>query len=133
MYKTLACKLESSVNKVCSKYKKDRKFTIPYIDSKGQTKYRIFYDEGFKRKTAKRDSFYDIIPNTITCKYPSLIQRLKDKICELCGAEGDTTMFQIRNLNALKGENEWEQKMMKMHRKTLAVCVECNKKIHNER
>jgi group II intron reverse transcriptase/maturase len=133
MYKTLACKLESSVNKVCSKYKKDRKFTIPYTDSKGQTKYRMFYDEGFKRKTAKRDSFYDIIPNTITCKYPSLIQRLKDKTCELCGAEGDTTMFQVRNLNALKGKNEWEQKMMKMHRKTLAVCVECNKKIHNER
>ena len=133
MYKTFACKLESSVKKVCSKYKKNKKFSIPYTDSKGQTKYRIFYDEGFKRKTAKRESFYDIIPNTITCKYPSLIQRLKDKTCELCGAEGDTTMFQVRNLNALKGKNEWEQKMIKMHRKTLAVCVECNKRIHNER
>jgi group II intron reverse transcriptase/maturase len=133
MYKTIACKLESSVKKVCSKYKKDKKFSIPYTDSKGQTKYRIFYDEGFKRKTAKRDSFYDIIPNAITCKYPSLIQRLKDKTCELCGAEGETTMFQVRNLNALKGKNQWEQKMMETHRKTLAVCVECNKKIHNER
>lgn len=133
MYKTLACKLESSVKKVCSKYKKNKKFSIPYTDSKGQTKYRIFYDEGFKRKTAKRESFYDIIPNTITCKYSSLIQRLKDKTCELCGAEGDTTMYQVRNLNALKGKNEWEQKMIKMHRKTLAVCVECNKRIHNER
>jgi hypothetical protein len=133
MYKTLACKLESSVKKVCSKYKKNKKFSIPYTDSKGQTKHRIFYDEGFKRKTAKRESFYDTIPNTITCKYPSLIKRLKDKTCELCGAEGDTTMFQIRNLKALKGKNEWEQKMIKKHRKTLAVCDECNKKIHNER
>ena len=132
MYKTLACKLESSVKKVCSKYKKNKKFSIPFTDSKGQTKYRVFYDEGFKRKTAKRESFYDVIPNTITCKFPSLIQRLKDKTCELCGTEGDTTMFQVRNLKALKGKNDWERKMIKMNRKTLAVCVACNKKVHNE-
>ena len=132
MYKTLACKLESSVKKVCSKYKKNKKFSIPFTDSKGQTKYRVFYDEGFKRKTTKRESFYDVIPNTITCKFPSLIQRLKDKTCELCGTEGDTTMFQVRNLKALKGKNDWERKMIKMNRKTLAVCVACNKKVHNE-
>ncbi|KAA6315067.1 hypothetical protein EZS27_034418, partial [termite gut metagenome] len=99
----------------------------------GECFVHAVFHEGFKRKTGKSDSFYDIIPNTITCKYPSLIARLKDKTCELCGAEGDTTMFQVRNLNALKGKNEWEQKMLKLHRKTLAVCSTCNKKIHNER
>jgi hypothetical protein len=84
MYKTFACKLESSVKKVCSKYKKNKKFSIPYTDSKGQLKYRTFYDEGFKRKTAKRESFYDIIPQTVKYKYPSLAERLKDRTCENC-------------------------------------------------
>jgi group II intron reverse transcriptase/maturase len=132
MYKTFACKLESSVSKVVTKYYKNKQFAIPYTDSKGQVKYRTFYDEGFKRKTAKRESFYDIIPQTIKCKYPSLIERLKDKTCELCGAEGETTMFQVRNLNALKSKTDWERVMLKRHRKTLAVCAACNKRIHNE-
>lgn len=133
MYKTFACKQESSVKKVCSKYMKNKKFSVPFTDSKGQTKYRTFYDEGFKRKAAKRDASCDIVPNTIFCKYPSLIQRLKEKTCELCGVKDDTTMFQVRSLRTLKGNSEWEQRMIKMRRKTLAVCFECNDKIHNER
>jgi group II intron reverse transcriptase/maturase len=133
MYKTFACKLESSVKKVCYKYKKNRIFSLPYTDSKGQVKYRVFYNEGFKRKTAKMESFYDIIPNTFKCKYPSLAERLKDKTCELCGNKSDTTMFQVRSLKLLKGKTDWERLMLKKHRKTLAVCESCNKKIHNER
>ena len=115
---------------MCSKYKKDKKFSIPYKDSKGRTKYRVFYNEGFKRKAAPNESHCDNIQSTVFCKYPSLIERLNDKTCELCGAEGDTTMFQVRSLKTLKGKNEWEQKMVKMHRKTLAVCFECNNRIH---
>jgi hypothetical protein len=133
MYKTFACKFESSVKKICSKYMKDKKFSVPYTDSKGRIKYRTFYDDGFKRKTAQKDASCDIIPNTIICKYPSLIQRLKEKNCELCGIEGDTVMFQVRSLKTLKGKNEWEQKMLRMRRKTLAVCFECNDRIHSER
>ena len=132
MYKTFACKLQSSVSKVLDKYWKNKKFAVPYTDSKGHTKYRTFYDGGFKRKTAQREASQDVIPNTFICKYPSLISRLKEKTCELCGAEGDTTMFQVRNLNILKGKNEWERKMKQMHRKTLAVCTPCSKKIHGE-
>jgi group II intron reverse transcriptase/maturase len=132
MYKTLACKLESSVSKVRDKYYKNKQFAIPYTDSKGQVRYRVFYDEGFKRKTAKRESFYDIIPDTYKCKFPRLIERLKDYTCELCGAESETTMFQVRNLKLLKGKTDWEKVMLKRHRKTLAVCDMCNKRIHNE-
>ena len=29
----------------------------------------------------------------------------------------------------LKGKNDWERKMLYMHRKTLVVCAECNAKI----
>ncbi|KAA6324188.1 Group II intron-encoded protein LtrA [termite gut metagenome] len=130
MYKTFACKLESSVRKACRKYMKDKKFSVPYKDSKGRIKYRTFYDEGFKKKTVRREASHDNIPNTIVCKYPSLTARLKEKTCELCGKEGDTVIHQIRNLKSLKGNNEWERKMIKMHRKTLAVCTSCNEKIH---
>jgi hypothetical protein len=132
MYKTFARKLETSAKKVCSKYKRDKKFSIPYTDSKGRMKYRLFYDEGFKRKTAKRDAVYDIIPNTFACKYPNLIARLKKKTCELCGKESETTMFQVRSLKALNGKYEWERKMIKKHRKTLAVCPTCNHQIHEK-
>jgi group II intron reverse transcriptase/maturase len=132
MYKTFACKLETSVKKICSKYKRNREFSIPYTDSNGKTKYRVFYDEGFKRKTAKREAVCDIIPNTFACKYPSLIARLKEKTCELCGKESETTMFQVRSLKALNGKHEWECKMIRKHRKTLAVCPACNQQIHEQ-
>lgn len=62
--------------------------------------------------------------------YPSLVERLKDERCELCGAEGETVMHHVRTLKDLKGENEWEQQMLKKHRKTLAVYESCNTKIH---
>lgn len=77
MYKTFPCKQESSVKKVCSKYMKDKKFSVLFTGSKGQTKHRTFYDEGFKRKAALRDAFWDMVPSTIIRKYPSLIQKAK--------------------------------------------------------
>lgn len=45
-------------------------------------------------------------------------------------AEGKTVMHHVRTLKDLKGNNEWEQQMLKRHRKTLAVCETCNAKIH---
>lgn len=39
-------------------------------------------------------------------------------------------MHHVRTLKTLTGKNEWEQMMLKMHRKTLAVCPTCNAKIH---
>lgn len=132
MCKTLACKMKSTTRLIRKKYYKNKQLAIPYVDSKGNTKYRIFYDEGFKRKTACKNASCDNIPNTMFTKYPSLISRLKDKTCELCGAEEDTTMFQVRSLKSLKGEYEWERKMKRMNRKTLAVCGACDDKIHSK-
>ena len=54
MYKTLSQKLNSTVSKVISQYKKDKNFAVPYIDKNGKTKYRIFYNKGFyQRGTSK--------------------------------------------------------------------------------
>ena len=131
MFKTLGWKLNTSARKVRQKYQKDMDFVIPYNDAKGKQKYRVFYNEGFKKRNAQFDVDYDKLPQTMYVPYPSLVERLKDGRCELCGKEGKVVMHHVRNLTKLKGCNEWEKLMLKRHRKTLVVCEDCNSMIQN--
>ena len=129
MFKTLGWKLNTSARKVRQKYQKDKDFVIPYNDAKGKQKYRVFYNEGFKKRNAQFDVDYDKLPQTMYVPYPSLVERLKDGRCELCGKEGKVVMHHVRTLTKLKGNNEWEKLMLKRHRKTLVVCEDCNSMI----
>lgn len=131
MFKTLGWKLNTSARKVRQKYQKDKDFVIPYNDAKGKQKYRVFYNEGFKKRNAQFDVDYDKLPQTMYVPYPSLVERLKDGGCELCGKEGKVVMHHVRTLTKLKGNNEWEKLMLKRHRKTLVVCEDCNSMIQN--
>lgn len=131
MFKTLGWKLNTSARKVRQKYQKDKDFVIPYNDAKGKQKYRVFYNEGFKKRNAQFDVDYDKLPQTMYVPYPSLVERLKDGRCELCGKEGKVVMHHVRTLTKLKGNNEWEKLMLKRHRKTLVVCGDCNSMIQN--
>ena len=131
MFKTLGWKLNTSARKVRQKYQKDKDFVIPYNDAKGKQKYRVFYNEGFKKRNAQFDVDYDKLPQTMYVPYPSLVERLKDGRCELCGKEGKVVMPHVRTLTKLKGNNEWEKLMLKRHRKTLVVCEDCNSMIQN--
>lgn len=131
MFKTLGWKLNTSARKVRQKYQKDKDFVIPYNDAKGKQKYRVFYNEGFKKRNAQFDVDYDKLPQTMYVPYPSLVERLKDGRCELCGKEGKVVMHHVRTLTKLKGNNEWEKQMLKRHRKTLVVCEDCNSLIQN--
>lgn len=131
MFKTLGWKLNTSARKVRQKYQKDKDFVIPYNDAKGKQKYRVFYNEGFKKRNVQFDVDYDKLPQTMYVPYPSLVERLKDGRCELCGKEGKVVMHHVRNLTKLKGCNEWEKLMLKRHRKTLVVCEDCNSMIQN--
>lgn len=131
MLKTLGWKLNTSARKVRQKYQKDKDFVIPYNDAKGKQKYRVFYNEGFKKRNAQFDVDYDKLPQTMYVPYPSLVERLKDGRCELCGKEGKVVMHHVRTLTKLKGNNEWEKLMLKRHRKTLVVCEGCNSMIQN--
>ena len=131
MYRTIAQKLRISVSKVIKKFHKEKDFIISYTDVKGKSKCRVFYNEGFKKKAPKQDTKCDNIPNTNILPFPSLIERLKAEQCEVCGATGKTVMHQVRTLKTLTDKTEWERIMLKMHRKTLAVCSECNAKIHD--
>ena len=131
MFKTLGWKLNTSARKVRQKYQKDKDFVIPYNDAKGKQKYRVFYNEGFKKRNAQFDVDYDKLPQTMYVPYPSLVERLKDGRCELCGKEGKVVMHHVRTLTKLKGNNEGEKLMLKRHRKTLVVCEDCNSMIQN--
>lgn len=131
MFKTLGWKLNTSARKVRQKYQKDKDFVIPYNDAKGKQKYRVFYNEGFKKRNAQFDVDYDKLPQTMYVPYPSLVERLKDGRCELCDKDGKVVMHHVRTLTKLKGNNEWEKLMLQRHRKTLVVCEDCNSMIQN--
>ena len=131
MYKTLAQKLNLSVREVTYKYRKDNLFAVPFIDKKGETKYRVFYNEGFARKTDYEPAKCDNLPYLFKTPSLSLTERLTAKTCELCGKYGEVVMHHVRTLKGLKGKYEWEDKMLRMHRKTLVVCMECNNNIQS--
>ena len=131
MYKTLAQKLNMSVRKVIERYRKDNLFAVPFVNKGGETKYRVFYNEGYARKTDCETAPSDNLPYMFKTPSLSLIERLTTKTCELCGKHGEVVMHHVRTLKELKGKNDWERKMLYMHRKTLVVCAECNAKIQS--
>lgn len=131
MYHTIAAKTNSSISKVIDEYKKGNDIIVPYHDAKGKLRYRVFYNEGFKRKLPSSFADVDNIPYIITVPQPTLVERLKSEVCELCGKVGPVVMHHARNLNHLKGDTEWEKLMLAKHRKTLVVCTSCNAKIQS--
>lgn len=131
MLKTIAGKLQSSTRQVLRKYSVDKEFVINYVDKKGHTKQCKFYDGGFKRQRSINWSFSDKLPSKFITTGVTLKDRLKAGKCELCGERDELVMFQVRNLKSLKVDSEWGKIMTKKNRKTLAVCNNCNKKIHN--
>lgn len=47
----------------------------------------------------------------------SLMDRLKARECEYCGATDDLNMYHVRKLKNLKGKEDWEQLMIARQRK----------------
>lgn len=131
MYHTIAQKTNSSISEVIRKYTKDGDFTVPYTDSKGNVRFRVFYNEGFKRKEANKYADCDNMPKVFHVPRPSLVERLKTCTCELCGHKGEVVMHHVRTLKTLKGVKEWDKMMLQKHRKTLVVCKECYATINN--
>ena len=129
--KTLAKKLNSSTAKVIRKYKRDHDLAIPYQTKKGETKFRIFYNDGFAKQEPNKDATCDNLPNTFVLPYPTIAERLMEHKCELCGATNVQTLtYQVRKLKGLNPNTEWHRIMIRAWRKTLVVCEHCNVKIH---
>ncbi|SEL14332.1 reverse transcriptase/maturase family protein [Bacteroides thetaiotaomicron] len=131
MYKTFAGKYKSCTRKINKKYRTNGKFIVRHMTKAG-VKERNFYNGGFKRKKPTYKSECDIIPRTIyTAGRTSLVERLKARDCELCGATDDLVMHHVRKLKNLQGKESWKQHMIARKRKTIAVCRSCHKKIHD--
>ena len=133
MYKTLSSKYESTVRKIIRKYCRNKVFTVRYENNKGEMLERTIYHGGFKqRKDARIDNAH-IMPSYRGTESTSLMARLKARECEYCGAEDNLRMVHVRKLKDLKGKQEWERFMNARQRKTIAVCENCNRKIHKKK
>lgn len=133
MYKTYATKYRTSKSKIITKFRIGKDFGVKYKNSKGIEKTRLFYNQGFKRQKERLFANEDNIIDGI--KYlssTSLIDRLKANKCEICGKENTSIeIHHVRKLKDLKGKNYWEKLMIARKRKTLALCLECHRKLHS--
>ncbi len=133
--KTLACKHKTRVSKIIGKYRTGHSWSIPYDTKSGKKRLEIVRYKNLKRNLTKHDVKVDEI--TIRTSYKSrnsLEARLKANKCELCGLEGDSSLFEIHHVNKLKnlkGKHKWEIAMIARKRKTLVVCKQCHRKIHS--
>jgi len=133
MFKTYATKYRTSMRKMISRLRIGKNFGVHYTDKNGRKKTRLFYHDGFARKTVIKNDTVDQNPKTMvyTAK-TSLMDRLSARQCEYCGrTDVDIEIHHIKKLKDLKGKEPWERLMIARRRKTLALCMDCHRKLHN--
>lgn len=132
MFKTFATKYRTSMSKMISRLRIGKDFGVRFTDKKGKTKTRLFYNEGFSRKSMLKIAAVDVVPSTVRySSTTSLMDRLSAGQCELCGkTDCEIEIHHVRKLKDLKGVRYWERFMIARNRKTLALCLDCHKKLH---
>ena len=136
MCRTLAQKLNLSTSKVKRKYTHNGVFTVNFTRQDGKSASVTFYNEGFAKKSAPVVDAELLETGDEAERLPkvTLIARLKSGCCEMCGkADTELRMYHAKRLGNIDGTTQWGKIMLKMGRKTLAVCDECYRKIHNKR
>ena len=130
--KTIASKHDSTTRKIIKKYHIRDGWGVPYETKKG-TKYATIVSLA-KCKVGKMMIDHD--PSTFKTndvKKLAQIRRLENGVCELCGQENNSCkIFHAGKMKNLKSNTEWGRKMLQMRCKTLVVCPECYRKIHDE-
>ncbi len=125
--KTIADKHKTSIRKITRQYKDGKTWSVPYETKNGTKRVRPV-----KIADCKKGFLTDTIYRQQRYKWKSTIrQRLNAHICELCGTKV-AELYEVhvaRNLNEL-GNSPWEVAMKIKRRKTLVICSECHKKIH---
>ena len=128
--KTIANKHKSSVRKIIRQYKDGKTWSIPYETKSGTKRVRPI-----KIADCKKGFLTDVIYKPKYYRWKSTIrQRLNARVCELCRTK-TATLYEVhvvRNLKEL-GNSEWETAMKRLRRKTLVVCSECHRKIHEHK
>lgn len=133
MYKTFARKLRTSIAKVKRKYMADGVFGVNYVTKSGETRRATFYNGGFKQNTRLLINKVDLIPDyKVDIKSQDIIARFMLGVCELCNCkEQPVTINQVKKVKDLTGQTEWEQYMIRKHRKTIVLCEDCYNKYFN--
>ena len=128
--KTLASRHKSSISKIKTKYRVEKKWGIPYETKKGR---KICFFAQYS--ACKRSCDYSDKMSNAAIAYGyavnTLENRLKAHICELCGTT-DSKFYEVHHINKLKnlkGKERWEQAMIAKRRKTLIVCRNCHKSV----
>jgi group II intron reverse transcriptase/maturase len=126
MLKTYAAKYRTTVNKVKTKYMHNGVFAVRYQTKAGQ-KTCEFYHDGFRKNHNDYDYLQDVLPQYIRFSaINTLANRIKAGICEMCGEATDNIhMHHVKSLKSLSGNTESEKLMLKMRRKSLALCPTC--------
>ena len=128
--KTLAAKHKSSIRKIRAKYNDGKGgWGIPYETKKGKKICGFANYTDCKGKEAESD----VIANAAVMygySRNSFEDRLKAKICELCGTTDNVELHHVNKVKNLKGKQPWERAMIAKKRKTLAVCTNCHDEIH---
>lgn len=100
------------------------KFQVKGVDDE-MAVFRVEKNRGY-------DNVADVMPSYR--KYDSrhtIVNRIKAGVCEICGEHADyLCMHHVRTLKSLKGRDIFEQKMLKMRRKSLALCPDCFELLH---
>lgn len=133
MLKTLGTKYRVQVSQIRKKYQCGKDIIIPYQTASGR-KEVVFYNKGFRKQNYANKYVADYPMTMGRYAYQKdVVSRYKSCYCELCGKmDRNIEIHQIRKMSDLTGRNDWEKIMIKKRRKTLIVCQECHKRIHNE-
>ncbi|KIL36581.1 maturase [Gordoniibacillus kamchatkensis] len=131
MFKTFAAKYKTRVGAIKDKYRMGKDYGVKY-ETKSGSKVMLLYNEGFRRIDEADAGNVDVEPKVYANSSPnSLIERLKAKKCEWCGAENvDMDIHHVRKLKDLKGRKTWEKTMIARRRKTMALCEHCHVQLH---
>ena len=132
MLKTFAAKYNSSVSKIKESRMKNGVFGVEYYNKAGRRRCE-FYHNSFSQKEEAYFEDVDTLPNFRRYDKPnSLAKRLRNRVCEGCGATTDNLrMHHVKRLKDLTGKSEFELMMMEKRRKSLALCPGCFTKAHD--
>lgn len=127
---TLAGKHNSSISKIARQHRKGKYWSVTYITNSGIEKEKrlVTLKDCQNGKCNDATTKHGYIPVTNA----SIRARLATGVCELCGKKTDEPMevHLIPSIKTLQGEELWKQIMRNKRRKTLVVCSDCHKTIH---
>ena len=134
MLKTFACKYRTNVASIKKKYVKNGRFTVTYYTKNGIKEATLFKEKTKNSAKAIQNDNINIINKYYPARYAnSIIARIRKGVCELCDKKSSVLeVHLVRKLKDITGNKEWEIRMRKIRRKTLAVCPECHQLIHTQ-